>query len=183
MTLVLHHSRTRGTAKLVLLGIANHDGDGGAWPSLDTLATYANVDERNVRAALRQLEASGELVTQLQDGGTRDTLSWRRPNRYVLQLRCPLTCDRTSRHRCTVPGCSKGASTCGHADVVHRGDAGIPRGGMLASPGGGMLASPEPSVEPSLQPGGSPSSIGDHSARVASPVDCEQPEPDDGPSS
>ena len=29
------------TDKLVLIGIANHDGDGGSWPSIATLAMYA----------------------------------------------------------------------------------------------------------------------------------------------
>lgn len=29
MAVALHHSKTQGATKLVLLGIANHEGDGG----------------------------------------------------------------------------------------------------------------------------------------------------------
>ena len=38
MSLVLHHSVAQPTHKLILLGIANHQGDGGAWPSIETLS-------------------------------------------------------------------------------------------------------------------------------------------------
>ena len=41
------------TQKLVLIGIANHDGDGGAWPSMTTLAGYAECSERGDRASSR----------------------------------------------------------------------------------------------------------------------------------
>lgn len=153
MTLALHHSRARGTAKLVLLGIANHDGDGGAWPSVDTLAVYAGVDVRNVQRALRQLEASGELVTMVQDGGTGRGPWYLRPNRYQLQLRCPVTCDRTARHRCTVTGCGQPASVCGHADPAPGTGWRIRHPGGDASVTGGVAdSSPEPSLEPSPNP-------------------------------
>jgi hypothetical protein len=36
---VLNHSKARGRAKLVLIGIANHLGDQGAWPSISTLSS------------------------------------------------------------------------------------------------------------------------------------------------
>ena len=55
ISLVLNHSKAKGTAKVVLIGIANHDGDGGSWPSHETLARYAQVDERNVRDAIKKL--------------------------------------------------------------------------------------------------------------------------------
>jgi hypothetical protein len=113
MAVVLHHSRATGTAKLVLLGIANHDGDGGAWPSVDTLAVYANASPRAVQYVLRELEANGELAVALQDGGSRGPVHLR-PNRYVVQVACPATCDRTARHRCTVEGCGRPSSSCGH---------------------------------------------------------------------
>lgn len=100
LTVVLHHSRARGTAKLVLIGIANHDGDGGAWPSIATLARYAGgVTERNVQKALRALEALGELDTDVQSGGTVETRDALRPNRYFIRLTCPGDCDRTPQHR------------------------------------------------------------------------------------
>lgn len=87
MSLVLNHSTASGTAKLVLIGIANHDGDGGSWPSLATLARYANVDERTVRRALRSLEAIGELRVDLNAGGNESTRNDRRPSRYWITLK------------------------------------------------------------------------------------------------
>jgi len=87
ISLVLNHSRAVGTDKVILIGIANHDGDGGAWPTLETLARYANCGERNVRLALRRLEASGELVIHYNQGGTLFQRRDRRPNRYELQVK------------------------------------------------------------------------------------------------
>lgn len=101
MAVVLHHSKSKGTAKLVLLGIANHQGDGGAWPSLSTLATYANVDVRNVRKALAQLRGRGEVRVHVQDGGPRELDDQLRPNRYDVLVTCPPWCDRTPQHRDT----------------------------------------------------------------------------------
>jgi hypothetical protein len=101
LAIVLHHSRAKGTAKLVLLGIANHQGDGGAWPSVATLARYANVTERNVQKAVAYLVSRGELVVYQQQGGTRDQDDHRRPNRYDVTVSCPSWCDRTTHHRDT----------------------------------------------------------------------------------
>src|SRR5690349_1148756 len=99
MAIALHHSRARGTAKLVLLGIANHDGDGGAWPSVATLARYANVSHRNVQKAVEQLEALREVRRVVQGGGDHRFAEHERPNRYEFLLRCPADCDRSSRHK------------------------------------------------------------------------------------
>jgi hypothetical protein len=55
VAIALHHSTMKGTDKLVLLGIANHDGDGGSWPSIQTLAYYANVDVRNVQRSIDRI--------------------------------------------------------------------------------------------------------------------------------
>lgn len=90
MGLVLNHSRAKGTAKLVLLGIANHDGDGGSWPSVATLATYANTSERSVQAHLATLVQLGEIVIHYNEGGTHKTRSDRRPNRYQILIRKPV---------------------------------------------------------------------------------------------
>ena len=71
-----------GTKKLVLIGIANHDGDGGSWPKIDTLARYAGVSRRNVQKAIEQLAADGWLTVQVQAGGTRNTRADQRSNLY-----------------------------------------------------------------------------------------------------
>jgi hypothetical protein len=99
MAIVLHHSRARGTDKVILLGIANHEGDGGAWPRMSTLAKYANVNTRNARAAVERLVRAGEVARFVQQGGPRDMPDDERPNRYEVLLSCPAWCDRTTRHQ------------------------------------------------------------------------------------
>lgn len=99
MAVVLHHSRATGTDKLVLLGIANHAGDGGAWPTVATLARYANATDRTVQRSLEKLVALGELTIRPQAGGSRDLPKHRRPNRYDVHVACPITCDRSPQHR------------------------------------------------------------------------------------
>jgi hypothetical protein len=99
MALVLHHSRAKGTAKLVLVGIANHAGDGGAWPTVATLARYANVTERAVQLAIAKLVKLGELGVEYQTGGLAYLKDSERPNRYDVLVTCPQTCDHTMNHR------------------------------------------------------------------------------------
>jgi hypothetical protein len=68
-----------GSPKVVLLGIANHaHPDGGeAYPSLDTLATYAHCNRSTARRNIRKLEEDGWII---RDGvGPRGELKWRLP--------------------------------------------------------------------------------------------------------
>lgn len=65
ISLVLNHSKATGRAKLILIGIANHLGDQGSWPSIATLARYANVSERSVKRDLKDLVELGELVVEV----------------------------------------------------------------------------------------------------------------------
>ena len=99
MALVLHHSRAGGSEKLVLLGIANHDGDGGAWPSIATLARYANVEPRAVQKCIKRLVERGEIAKDTQAGGLRNTPDYSRPNLYHIKVVCPPECDRSAQHR------------------------------------------------------------------------------------
>jgi len=99
MAIALHHSRAKGATKLVLVGIANHDGDGGAWPSIGTLARYAACSASQVQRSIKRLEELGEIRRHIQQGGTWDMQSWARPNRYDFLLTCPEDCDRTKNHR------------------------------------------------------------------------------------
>lgn len=73
LSVVLNHSKARGTDKLVLLGIANHDGDGGAYPSIETLGRYANCSRTRVKQALRNLVQIGEVVVYERAGGSVQT--------------------------------------------------------------------------------------------------------------
>jgi hypothetical protein len=95
----LHHSRATGTDKVVLLGIANHDGDGGSWPAIATLAKYANVNERNTQKSIERLIELGEIRRHMQQGGNAKTRPDKRPNRYEVLVRCPADCDGSSQHR------------------------------------------------------------------------------------
>lgn len=99
LAIVLHHSTARGTDKVVLVGIANHDGDGGSWPAKVTLAKYANVSVSSVERSLRTLESAGEIRRHINDGGTRATPFYERPNRYEILVTCPADCDRSTAHR------------------------------------------------------------------------------------
>jgi hypothetical protein len=73
----------------VLVGIANHDGDGGAWPAVATLARYACISERQVQYIIRELTDRGLLEVHANDGGDRRTRNDRRPNRYTLHVDNP----------------------------------------------------------------------------------------------
>ena len=141
IAVVLHHSKASGTDKLVLLGIANHYGDGGAWPAIATLAKYANVTERTVQRSLQALCRLGEIQIEYRDGGgTR-----RGPyatNRFWLHVSCPDECDRSTNHRtevtATSPLATEVTSTSG-LEVTH------------TSPLEVTPTSPEPSLEPSRE--------------------------------
>lgn len=102
LSLALHHSRAKGSDKLVLIGIANHDGDGGAWPSLETLSKYANCSVTRVKQAIKTLVELGEITVQLHAGGDQNTRNDRRPNLYRVVLTCPPECDGSKKHRTTV---------------------------------------------------------------------------------
>jgi hypothetical protein len=139
----LHHSKASGTDKLVLIGIANHEGDGGAWPSVATLARYANCTERNVQRSLSSLVQLGEIEVVRQAGGNEGTRTDRRPNLYRVLVRCPQLCDGSTKHK------TRGDATVtpqpnGVTSTVPRGDAGVING---VTP-----TSPEPSLEPSGKP-------------------------------
>lgn len=105
MTVCLYHSRATGTAKVILLGIANHAGDGGAYPTKETLARYANLNGKTagklVQKHLQTLRSLGEIRVRVQEGGDRDCPEHLRPNRYDILVSCPPWCDRSLNHRDT----------------------------------------------------------------------------------
>lgn len=129
MSAVLHHAPVSGSAKLVLIGLANHAGHNGtAYPAIATLCRYANVDRRSVQRALRQLEDL-KLITSDQRDGT-STL-------YRLNVECPPNCDRTTAHKL-------GGVTEDRGDT-----SAAPRGDTSAA-GGVTPAPPEPSMNRQL---------------------------------
>lgn len=153
LALVLHHSKAKGTEKLVLLGIANHAGDGGAWPTVSTLARYANVEERSVQRALERLVASGELTVSVQAGGNAAIPAWQRPNRYDVQVSCPATCDRTHNHRHTRLPAAPADLWTNRVTPTSPGDAHVTPPVTPTSPPGVTPTSPKPSLEPDTPTG------------------------------
>jgi len=99
VALFLYHSRASGTAKVVGIGIGEHDGDGGSYPSMSTLARYANVSVSNVKKGLQALVDLGEIRIHVNAGGRRDTPEHERTNLYEVLLECPGNCDGTKYHR------------------------------------------------------------------------------------
>lgn len=138
MAIVLHHSQADSTAKVVLLGIANHDGDGGAWPGIDTLARYARKDRRTVQRAIARCVELGELAVDVQQGGTATTPADRRTNRYRILLGCPADCDGTTAHRTNGAAPTPPREADGAAPTTER-------GGTHATPGAAPTP-PEPST-------------------------------------
>jgi len=99
LSIVLNHSRATVSAKLVLLGIANHLGPDaweGAWPSQRRLADYANITERGVQEAIKKLVELGELRVSVAAGNSRNQY---KPNLYWIDVECPDDCDRSMGHR------------------------------------------------------------------------------------
>jgi len=90
VSLVLNQSKATGRAKLVLLGIANHLGDQGAWPSIATLARYANASERSVKRDLQELVELGELKIELQNAPTNHQY---KTNLYWITIQAGVTTE------------------------------------------------------------------------------------------
>ena len=65
MTAVWNHSKASPAAKLVLLAIADHQGERGAWPSEATLARVTGMSERSVRRKVVELVELGELSVEV----------------------------------------------------------------------------------------------------------------------
>lgn len=140
----LHHSRAKATVKLVLLGIANHDGDGGAWPTVATLAKYANVHPRNVQKALERLISLGEIQVDPQAGGLANMADCDRPNLYHVMVRCPTWCDGSTQHRDQRKRAGAQLSKWHGPQAVDIGVAHTPPPGASVTPPGGVPATPPP---------------------------------------
>lgn len=70
MNAVWKQSRSDGRARLVLLAIADHQGEIGAWPSISTLAKMVNASERSVQRDIQYLQSIGELKVEVQNAPT-----------------------------------------------------------------------------------------------------------------
>lgn len=113
LTVVLNHSQAKGTDKLVLIGIANHHGESGAWPSVQTLAGYANLSERRVQQSITKLRELGELSVEV--GGGQGGAKYK-TNLYRVLVTCPEDCQGFPGHKQRV----KYTSPKGEAGFVER---------------------------------------------------------------
>jgi len=71
MNAVWQHSKADGRARLVLLAIADHQGEIGAWPSISTIAKMVNSSERSVQRDIQHLQSIGELKVEVQNAPTK----------------------------------------------------------------------------------------------------------------
>lgn len=83
MNAVWNHSKAKGRARCVLLAIADHQGELGAWPSLERLAQRANSSKRSVSRDIQDLIAMGELKVDFRSAPTGGQY---RANRYWVTL-------------------------------------------------------------------------------------------------
>jgi hypothetical protein len=68
---VYEYSQSKGQARLTLLSIADHQGEMGAWPSIETLAKMTNSSERTVKRSIAELEELGELKVERRMAPTK----------------------------------------------------------------------------------------------------------------
>jgi hypothetical protein len=83
MNAVWRESKSRGRARLVLLSIADHQGELGAWPSIETLAKMVNSSPRSVQRDIQDLIELGELVVEFRSAPTYGPY---KANRYFVNL-------------------------------------------------------------------------------------------------
>lgn len=130
-SLVWEHSRASGTARLVLLAIADFSDDAGsAWPSLTTIARKCNVSRSTAIRAVAELVGGGELV-RVHGGGRHGRGGVSNGYRVTVKESQP---DTTSPAR---SGVTDGTSS--EMELV-------PNRAEVVSP-----VEPEPSLEPSVK--------------------------------
>lgn len=93
MNAVWRESRSTGRARLVLLAIADHQGEIGAWPSIKTLARMVNASERSVQRDITELQELGELEVHVQEAPSRGQY---KSNLYWVIL--PSVADNAARY-------------------------------------------------------------------------------------
>jgi len=96
MSAVLHHSKASPHAKLVLMAIAYHENETGAWMSQSTLARLCNMSERTIRRHIQELRDHYEIDIIPNDGAGHGA---RMTNRYFIILECPESCDGSFSHK------------------------------------------------------------------------------------
>lgn len=116
MAWVLAESRTKGTARCVLLSIANHVGpDGTGWVHVRRVLAEANCSLDSYRRAVREATDAGELVRHVRAGGSAWLHDAHRPNLFTFPA---LGGDTPPERSEAVRGDSRAVS--GDVDAVFR---------------------------------------------------------------
>jgi len=132
LALSLYHSKSTYSNRLVLIAIANFEGEEGAWPAIETIGRLAGgINRRTVQRSIDALMELGELTEERREGIT---------NRYRITLTCPDDCDRSSQHRKKKGG---GVETT-RVQILQGGMASATQGGGVQTTGGVVSRPPEP---------------------------------------
>jgi hypothetical protein len=104
MTEVWGSSQATGTKRLMMLALADHANDEGCcFPGISSLALKCKISERNAQLVLRDLEVSGELITELGTGRRNTNMYWVFPPgtmaRLLLELPVQLERVKSSDER------------------------------------------------------------------------------------
>ncbi|MGY2892511.1 helix-turn-helix domain-containing protein [Deinococcus sp. UYEF24] len=87
MTEVWGSSQATGTKRLMMLALADHANDEGCcFPGISSLALKCKISERNAQLVLRDLEESGELITERGTGRRNTNMYWVFPPGTVARL-------------------------------------------------------------------------------------------------
>jgi hypothetical protein len=100
MQWVFEHSRATGSARVLMLAIADRANDDGVcWPDKANLAKKVNVTERTIIKLVQQCEELGELSVSLFYRGKER----RTANRYIMMALAPAEVRATATPVVTVP--------------------------------------------------------------------------------
>lgn len=129
LTLSLYHSKATYSTRLVLIAIANFEGENGAYPSIETIGRLSGgLNRRTVQRCIDELVQLGELTEVRRDGIT---------NLYKVTITCPDECDGSTYHKKKRGG---GLQTT-PAQIEQK-------GGGVQTTGGAVSRPPEPLDKP-----------------------------------
>lgn len=158
LTYVLEHSKTKGSARvlmLVLADMANDDGE--CWPGRANLSKKCNISRRQVSAMIRDCEEMGELAVIQRSHMAEDN----RTNKYLIVGLAAETNLEKAREAKPRKRRSNIADNGTRVPIVEDGgqvNTGAPGVGNTDAPGVLNTSSPNPSIEPTVEPTTPPAS-------------------------
>lgn len=133
MNLVWQSNKHKGTARLVMLALADHANEEGVcWPSVERIADKANISKRHAIRVLAELEADGSLSIQRGEG---------RKHTSVYQIKGDIVVS---------PLCEEKTDTTMSPFQTHKGDISHRKGDIFDT-NSDIAMSPEPLIEPPIE--------------------------------